>query len=151
MQLLIIKSWQSAQSWTMSPWNEFLGRVWRPKSLMVWQTRTGSIFHAVGSALGQDWRQETKKLPTQAILHGIESLGWDELEHAQGLQGGLLSAHALLSFMPARLTRDGLAFLFLSTPPSFGSTEGKTRCTETGRQLMNNFICSRLGGGGCAR
>lgn len=59
---------------------------------MVWQARMGSIFHAVGSTLGQDWRQETKKLLMPAILHGIESLGWDELESVQGLQGGLLSA-----------------------------------------------------------
>lgn len=59
---------------------------------MVWQDRRGTILHAVGFALGQDWRQEAQELLMQAILYGAESLGWDEQGHVQGLQGGVLGA-----------------------------------------------------------
>ena len=45
----------------------------------------------------------------------------------------------MLAFMPVRLASDGLAFLFLSTLPSFGSTQIKMRYTETVWQLMNNI------------
>lgn len=97
--------WWSPQSWTILPWNEFLGRVWRGKSLVVWQARTGLIFHAVGFAVEQEQRQETKKLQTQAILHDVESLGWDELEMFRASKQGscLLSSFSLLCLPLAQL------------------------------------------------
>lgn len=74
------------------PGMKILGGVQQGKSLVVWQDRHGSILHAVGITLGQDWRQEAQQLLMQAILYGIKSLGWDEQGHAQGLQGGVWSA-----------------------------------------------------------
>lgn len=102
---------------------------------MVWQARTGLICHAVGSALGQDWRQETKRLLMQAILHGMESWGWDELE-SPPRRTPVCTA---LGFRLVRLASNGLAFLFLSTLPSFGRTQVKIRYTDTVWQLMNNI------------
>ena len=66
---------------------------------MVWQARTGSIFHGVRSALGQDWRQETKQAADagDAAWYRELGMGWDELDSVQGLQGGLWSAQCLPS------------------------------------------------------
>lgn len=102
--LVITRAWCSACSFfLLNPGNvlragqrysgmKLLEEVQRGKSLVVWQDRHGSILHAVGVALGQDWRQEAQQLLMQGILYGIKSLGWDEQGHVQGLQGGVLSA-----------------------------------------------------------
>lgn len=68
--------------------------------MVVWQAKTGSGFQAVGSVLEQDWRQETEKLLTQALLHRMESLGWDEWGRA------LLCSFSLLCLPLAQLSHN---------------------------------------------
>lgn len=82
----------------------------------------------VGSAVGQDGRQETQKLRAQADLHSAESSGWDEVESVEGSEeeDGL----AALAIVPVRLASCGHAYLFPSTLPSFGSARVKVRYTE---------------------